>query len=102
MRKFVVAGLATFLVVAGSPASADTAEAQGEVTVFSTEFQELSVYENPSGCQVLPLGAHVLVNRTDQPVRIHADPFCATPSLVVPPAYGSHVPPDSGSFSVDA
>ncbi|HEX2133593.1 MAG TPA: hypothetical protein VHH15_18775 [Actinophytocola sp.] len=105
MRKLLAAGFATALaaiLLAGSPASADAAKAQGNVTVFSTEFTELDVWENPSGCQKLPIAAHVLVNQTDQPVEIYGDPLCLTPSLTVQPGFGSHVAPGSGSFSADA
>lgn len=103
MRKLVataavvVAGLSLF--AAAAPASAAPA-ARGTVTVFSTEFSELTVWEDPTGCHRLPVAAHVLTNQTDQPVRIHADPFCLTPDLTVEPGYGSHVTPGSGSFSV--
>ncbi|MFC6063359.1 hypothetical protein [Streptomyces ochraceiscleroticus] len=84
-------------VSATVPATA--APSDGEVTVFRTELQPLTTYENPAGCQTLPVGAHVLVNRTDKPVRVYRDPFCLTPSLTVQPGYGTHVPPDTGSFS---
>ncbi|MFV0138030.1 hypothetical protein ACLGIH_33495 [Streptomyces sp. HMX87] len=61
----------------------------------------LTVYPDPApGCYKLPVAAHVLTNRTDAPVRIHADPFCLTPGLTVEPGHGSHVAPGSGSFSV--
>ncbi|MBD0710633.1 MULTISPECIES: hypothetical protein [unclassified Streptomyces] len=73
--------------------------AEGTVTVFQTELQPLSVYENPRGCHKLPAAAHVLANETDRPVRIYGDPFCLGPSLTVAPGYGSHVAPGSGSFS---
>jgi hypothetical protein len=106
MRKFLVTGLtailAAFVVAAGAPASAETAEAQGNVTVFSTEFSELTVWENPSGCHQLPFDAHIMVNQTDMPMMIHGDPLCATQGLSVRPGYGSHVPSGTGSFSVDA
>ena len=104
MRKFFAAGVTAILTVimVAAPASAGTVEAQGNVTVFSVELSPLTVWENPSGCHKLPFDAHVLVNQTDQPVKIYADPFCMTPDLSVQPGYGSHVAPGSGSFSVDA
>ncbi|MER7398575.1 hypothetical protein ABT381_24055 [Streptomyces sp. NPDC000151] len=79
------------------PAAA--APSDGEVTVFETELQPLTTYENPVGCQKLPPAAHVLVNRTDKPVQVYGDPFCLSPSLTVQPGFGAHVPPNSGSFS---
>ncbi|RKT89230.1 hypothetical protein SAMN05421805_1354 [Saccharopolyspora antimicrobica] len=75
------------------------AAASGEVVVFETEMQQLTTYTAPEGCHKLPMAAHVLVNNTDQPVRIYGDPFCLTPSVTVQPGYGSHVAPGSGSFS---
>ncbi len=82
----------------GSPGGSALA-ATGQVTVFETEVQELTTYDDPSGCQQLPPAAHVLNNETDEPVRIYGDPLCLGPSLVVQPGHGSHVAPGSGSFS---
>ncbi|WHT22984.1 hypothetical protein N8J89_18505 [Crossiella sp. CA-258035] len=82
-------------VVAAPPAAAAT----GRVFVFSVEVQEVREYKNPDGCVKLPIAAHVLINDTDETVRIYADPFCMTPSLTVRPGYGSHVAPGTGSFS---
>ncbi|RSS42487.1 hypothetical protein [Streptomyces sp. WAC08241] len=90
------------LVAAGSvlgtavPALAD---AVGEGVVFSTEAQPLDVYRDPAGCQRLPTVAHVLANRTDEPVKVYGNPFCLGPSLTVQPGYGTHVPGGAGSFS---
>ncbi|UJW31916.1 hypothetical protein L3Q67_43320 [Saccharothrix sp. AJ9571] len=89
----VLAALTTLMVTA--PASAAT----GRVVVFETEVTELTVYQNPKGCKKLPVAAHVLVNETNDTVRIHGDPFCLTPALEVAPDHGSHVAPGSGSFS---
>ncbi|MFI6348190.1 hypothetical protein [Streptomyces sp. NPDC050560] len=71
----------------------------GKVDVFRTELSPVTVFQDPHGCRKLPADAHVLVNNTDRPVTVYADPFCVTPGLVVPPGYGSHVAPGSGSFS---
>ncbi|GAB2773470.1 hypothetical protein [Amycolatopsis magusensis] len=89
----VLAAFTTLMVTA--PASA----ASGRVMVFETEFTELTVYQDPTGCHKLPAAAHVLVNDTDGTVRIYGDPLCLTPSLEVAPNHGSHVAPGSGSFS---
>ena len=107
MRKFLVSGAAIALcaiaVAAGAPASAATPAATGRVIVFSTEFQELDVWENPDErCRKLPLAAHVLVNQTDRPVHTYSDPFCIAPSLTMQPGYGGHVAAGTGSFSVGA
>lgn len=96
MRRFTAVLLALgALLTAPGAAFADT----GKVTVFTTEAQPLSNYEEPSGCFSLPPTAHVLINQTQQPVRIYADPFCTTPNLAIEPGRGSHVMPGSGSFS---
>ena len=95
--------VAAFLVVAtATPALAAPAQeqGQGQVVVFENEITPLTTYNNPNGCYKLPLLAHVLVNQTDKPVRVYADPLCLSPSLTISPGYGSHVAPLSGSFSV--
>lgn len=90
----LIAAAATALALPGTALAASD-----EVTVFQTEVQPLTTYDDPSGCEKLPPAAHVLNNRTDDPVRIYADPFCTGPSIAVPPGHGSHVAPGSGSFS---
>lgn len=96
-RTFLLAAAGVLFL--GTTLSGTASAATGDVTVFGTEFTPLSVYENPTGCYKLPLDAHVLVNRTDQPVTVYADPFCLTPGLLVQPGYGSHLVAGSGSFS---
>lgn len=101
MRKIfgtllIATAAGAFLVAAPATASA----AEGKVIIFETEFQQLTTYTDPDGCQKLPIAAHVLVNETDSPVQIYGDPLCLTPSSTVQPGYGSHVAPGSGSFSV--
>lgn len=99
MRRIAITSAALAVGLSVTLGAGQAAASTGTVTVFSTEFQQVNTWENPSGCHLLPLGAHVLINQTDQPVSIYADPFCATPSLTVQPGYGSHVPPQVGSFS---
>lgn len=102
MKKLLATAGAAIAVAttfaAAAPAAADPAT--GEIIVFSTEFTELTVVENPDGCHKLPIDAHVLANQTDKAVVVHGDPFCFTPGLMVAPGYGSHVMPGSGAFSV--
>lgn len=101
MRRLVLAlaapaaGIFAVLSAAGTASAA----ADGDVSVFRTEVSPLSVYQNPSGCTKLPADSHVLMNRSDKPVTIYADPFCGTPGLTIQPDHGAHVPPGSGSFS---
>jgi hypothetical protein len=101
MRRAATVLLAAVITMLAGPAMAGTASAlaPGEVLVFGTEFTPVTAYQDPHGCQKLQIDAHVLVNRTDRPVTVYADPFCLTPGLTVAPGYGSHVAPGSGSFS---
>ncbi|MEU6414051.1 hypothetical protein [Microbispora sp. NPDC046933] len=69
--------------------------------VFSTEIQPLGIYTDPTGCTKLPITAHSLDNQTDAPVVVYADPLCLTPGITVNPGHGAHLPPHSGSFSMD-
>jgi hypothetical protein len=94
-------GIAASSVLLAGVAASGTAVAadSNEVVVFRNEFVPLSVYQDPHGCQKLPVDAHVLTNRTDRPVTVYGDPFCLTPGLTVQPGYGAHVAPGSGSFS---
>lgn len=101
MNRLVIAALSAasagaLLIVSSPPAQA----AVGTVVVFSTELQQLETYENPEGCNKLPTAAHVLANLTFSELVVHGDPFCLTPGLTVDAGYGSHVPADSGSFSI--
>ncbi|MEV5986139.1 hypothetical protein AB0L85_14090 [Streptomyces sp. NPDC052051] len=97
-RIALLAAVSALLAVSAASGTAAAAE-RGDVVVFRTELTPLTVYHDPQGCRKLPLDAHVLMNRSDKPVTVYADPFCLTPGLVVPPGYGSHVAPGSGSFS---
>ncbi|MGP3924270.1 hypothetical protein [Streptomyces sp. 8N616] len=92
----IAMGTALLMLGFTVPAEAST----GEVVVFETEINPLTTYENPAGCNKLPLAAHVLINKTDKPVRVYTDPLCLSPSFTVQPGHGSHVTPGSGSFSV--
>jgi hypothetical protein len=75
--------------------------ATGQVVVFSTEFQPLGIYTDPTGCTKLPIAAHSLDNQTDAEVVVYADPFCLAPGITVKPGYGAHPSPGSGSFAVN-
>lgn len=102
MKKFL-AGVALIAastsLAAAAPAIAESNT--GKIIVFSTDFTEAAIWEDPDGCVKLPVDAHVLINQTDKDVLIYGDPFCLTPGLTVAAGYGSHVAPGSGSFSVD-
>ncbi|WP_062353026.1 hypothetical protein [Herbidospora yilanensis] len=95
----VLAAASSVVSVLGAPIPAHAAT--GQVVVFSTEFTPLSIYSDPAGCHRLPLASHQLNNQTDMPVRVYLDPFCMTQSITIQPGHGSHVPPLTGSFSVD-
>lgn len=75
--------------------------ADGQVVIFVADYTPVVVHDNPaSGCYLLPVGAHVLVNQTDGPVSFYQDPLCLTVGPVVQPGSGAHVPPLAGSFQV--
>ena len=103
MKKFLLAGAAIVAcasaVAAGT--AADAAPPTRRITVFSTEVTELTTWDDPTGCQTLPVGAHVLINQSDKTVNTYGDPLCLTPSLAVAPGYGTHVAPSAGSFAVE-
>lgn len=86
-----------FVVTFARPALA----ADGQVVIFVADYTPVVVHENPSsGCYLLPLGAHVLVNQTDGPVSFYQDPLCLGVGPTVAPGDGAHVPPYAGSFKV--
>ncbi|WP_243787942.1 hypothetical protein [Saccharopolyspora gloriosae] len=96
--RLLLAVTAAALTV-GFPTAAASAADTGQVLIFSTELEPVATYDSSSGCEKAPATAHVLINDTDDPVRIYADPFCVTPSLVIAPGHGAHIPPGTGSFS---
>jgi hypothetical protein len=97
ISAFIALGVAGLLMATTTaPAQAAT----GQVVVFSTELTPLKTYDNPDGCYLFPPMAHVLNNQTNAPVRIHSDPFCVSPAMLVLPGFGMHVPGGFGSFSV--
>ena len=100
-----LAAACAVLALAGSaqaaPAPAPEDASTGKVAVFTMDYLPMKIYEDPEGCQTLPVGSHVLSNLTDRPVQLYADPLCLVPSPVkVLPGHGAHVPPMAGSFSV--
>lgn len=100
IRTLVVAVLCGAGLAAGTAASAEAEEATGSVLVFQFEMVGTTRYVDPQGCTKLPAAGHLLANLTDTDVKLYADPFCMTFSMVVPPGYGAHIPPVTGSFSV--
>lgn len=100
MRRFTSAMLTLLSASALAAVPGVAMAASGQVTVFESEATEVVVFNNPNGCNKLPLLAHVLVNHTDRPLVLHTDPLCITPGTTVAPGYGSHVAPVSGSFSI--
>ncbi|MEU7530184.1 hypothetical protein AB0A74_30970 [Saccharothrix sp. NPDC042600] len=106
MKRFATALLgaltATALTVPFSPAAH---AAVGEVVVYIAEVEELVTFENPRGCYEIPVGAHVMTNRTNKQVEVFGvpncgDPFPTPPIWVLQENYGGHVPPAAASFKV--
>ncbi len=96
LRAMLAAAAAT-AAFAAVPAPADAAT--GQVVVFSSELVPAATYSDPSGCNVLPPLAHIVVNLTDAPITVYADPLCIFPALVIGPGFGAHVPTLAGSFA---
>jgi hypothetical protein len=42
------------------------------------DFLPETVWETPEGCEQLPLGTHVILNETEAPIEVYADPTCLT------------------------
>lgn len=92
----VLAAACVLVVTVARPALA----ADGQVMIFAHELRPMNVYQNPVGCQKIPVDAHILINLTDKPVSVYADPFCVTPSLSIQPGHATHVSLGTGSFNV--
>lgn len=104
MRRFAAAVFGVLAVFAGTvPLSPPANAAVGEVVVYIAEIAELVVYDNPKGCYDLPVGGHVITNRTNRHIEIFAVADCGggfptPPILVLGENHGSHVPPSALSF----
>ncbi len=102
MKRFATVLLGALAATAFTVPIGPVADAAvGEVVVFSAEFEPLVVFENPDGCYEIPTRAHVLTNRTDTPVTIHAKPGClGFPIMTVDEDSGSRLPSAAASFRV--
>ncbi|MFE0461786.1 hypothetical protein ACFW1A_21305 [Kitasatospora sp. NPDC058965] len=96
----VILAAATLIGVAAAPAQAAT----GQVVVYASQLEPLTVYQDPQGCKQLPPLAHVLNNQTDSTVVVYADRWCTVPFTEnaltlgeLKPGYGTHVT-GAGSF----
>ncbi|NUT96352.1 MAG: hypothetical protein HOY78_30430 [Saccharothrix sp.] len=106
MKRFTTVLLGTLCATALTvPLSPAAHAAVGEVVVYIAEVEELVVFENPRGCYDIPVGAHVMTNRTNKSVEVYGVPNCGGP-FPTPPIwtldenYGGHVPPAAASFKV--
>jgi hypothetical protein len=100
MRRIALSALlaaATLVGVAAAPAQAAT----GQVVVYTTQFRPLDIYENPRGCNKLPLDTHVVLNKTDSPIKVYADPFCVVPITEDPTTVGT-LEPNHGTHASGA
>ncbi|MEV0616377.1 hypothetical protein AB0I81_23885 [Nonomuraea sp. NPDC050404] len=96
-HAIALAGAAAALTLLGTTLPAQAAT--GQVVVFSTEFEPLTTYDNPTGCTKLPISAHVVNNQTDSKIQTYSDPLCMFPALTIPPNHGAHIMPGTASFS---
>jgi hypothetical protein len=67
---------ALLCLAVATPATADEHE---RVVAYNSEFTPVHVWHEPVGCNVLPFATHVIVNETDRPIRVYADPVCLVP-----------------------
>ncbi|MGO1052908.1 hypothetical protein [Crossiella sp. CA198] len=87
-------------VALASPTGAETPRPPDQVVGFAHEATPLTVWENPRGCQTLPVGTDLIFNQTERTITIYADPLCLVPIEPfgrVRPGFGTHVSA-AGSF----
>lgn len=92
-RKTVIAVVSSAVLLTGMAVPA-SATAPGYVIAHTSEVQPLKIWKDPSGCQQLPLGTHIIFNETDRAITIYADPLCllpAEPFARVAAGYSTHV-----------
>lgn len=102
MRRTAMALAVALTASAALTSSAQASPAQaspgnGEVLVFTVDLVKATVFEDPRGCHELPLGAHVLINRTNRPIKIFPT-GCFGIGLTIGEGVGIHVPPAMGAF----
>ncbi|GAA2786719.1 hypothetical protein [Crossiella cryophila] len=101
MRRAALTLAAVLAAGAALTGTAQATPAIGEVIVYTVDTLPVVVFDNPTGCKKIPLGAHVLINRTNRPVEIYANPMCLpVPILILEEDTGAHAPPAAGSFRV--
>ncbi|WP_018685757.1 hypothetical protein [Actinokineospora enzanensis] len=106
LHRPLIATLSACALALSAQAPASAAPPTGgidQVLVFSFEYTPVAVFDQPKGCNILPAGAHVLINQTQRTVTIYGDPACLFPIFPfqkVAPGNGTHVSP-IGSFSID-
>ncbi|MCK2241566.1 MULTISPECIES: hypothetical protein [unclassified Crossiella] len=101
MRRVALTLAAVFAAGAALTGTAQATPAVGEVIVYSLDTMPVAIFDNPKGCYSIPVGAHVLINRTNRPVEIYPNPACLLlPILTLKEDTGAHAPPAAGSFRV--
>ncbi|WP_062435896.1 hypothetical protein [Herbidospora daliensis] len=101
MRPISKLPIITAACLAGLAFATPALAADGPVVVFQNELTPLTIFEDPSGCMRLPLGASVVNNQTQGNINVYADPFCLipyVPASTIAPGYGARVM-GIGSFS---
>ncbi|GAB3439312.1 hypothetical protein [Actinophytocola sediminis] len=79
IRRSVTLAVTAAVLLTTLAAPSATAQATGRVVAFVGDLLPVRVWENPSGCNRLPLGTHVLFNETDRVIEAFADPWCLIP-----------------------
>lgn len=86
-------------MITGIAGPASAQESSDQVLVFIADaFVPVEKFEDPDGCYQLPLGTHVVINDTEDPIMLHAAPDCSGPGIPIQPEHGAHELPAFGSF----
>jgi len=79
IRRIVALAFATAAAMTTAVVPAAATPATGRVVAFVADLLPVTTFENPSGCNQFPLGAHIVFNETDGPIEVFADPECFVP-----------------------
>lgn len=80
VRRIALLALTAAAVLTAGAVPASAAPNPGRVVAFVGDFLPLQVWDDPTGCNTLPAGTHVVFNDTDRTIVVYADPLCLVPS----------------------
>ncbi|MGH3761628.1 hypothetical protein [Actinophytocola sp.] len=93
-RTALIALTAATMLTAGATASAAAEPDTPQVVAFIGDFLPTEVWDEPTGCNALPIGTHVVFNETDAPITVYVDPLCLiplAPLAKLEPGHSMHV-----------